>query len=191
MARLTWRSGQRPGYALLAVVVGLVAISVVVAMAVTPNVAQLRDQWRSQHTEERLRHLTDSDLAISRFEGDLGVYPGALTHLSNEITTADNSLCGVAYTSDQVDDWSGRYAERLYAPAGIPLDIGMLKDTLEYDAGGPAMALVVTGVREEQARHLDRSVDGTADGAAGRVRYTAADAEGLVTLRWRTTIAAC
>lgn len=182
---------MRQGYALLAVVVALVAVAVVVAMAVTPNMAQMRDQWRIQHTEERLVHLTDGDLAIGRFEADLGTYPGALSHLSTEITGSDNSICGTSYTNQQVDDWAGRYAGRLYVPAGVPLDIGVLQDTLEYDAGGPAMVLVVPGVREEQARHLDRNVDGAADGGAGRVRYTAADAEGLVTLRWRTIIAAC
>lgn len=195
----------RPGYALLMVLVGLIGVSLVVAVAITPHVAQIRDQWRVEHTIDRLALLTDGETAIRRFRADLLAYPGALSHLSRAITASDRSLCGTSYTSTQVDDWGGRYAGRLYVPEGIPLDIGMLQDTLEYDPGtpvgmlqetlenegGPAMVLVVNLVREEQARHVDRRTDGSADGAAGRVRYTAADAEGRVTLHWRTPVEAC
>lgn len=181
----------RAGYALLAVVVALVAVAVIAAVAITPNVAQVRDQFRVQHTQERLERLTDSGLAIVRFFDDVGEYPGALSHLSREITQTDQDLCGDTYSNAETGNWSGRYAGRIYSPGGTPLDVGTLQDTLEYDAGGPAMVLVVAGVREEQARRLDRRVDGSADGGAGRVWYTAADAEGRVTMRWRTTITAC
>lgn len=181
----------RPGYALLMGVIGLVAISLMVAMAVTPNLAQARDQWRVEQTIEHLAWLTDSDAAIFRFNADLLAYPGTLSHLSGPITESDATLCGNAYDAVQTDDWAGRYAGRIYLEAGTPLPTGILQDTLEYDAGGPAMVLEVDLVREEQARRIDRRVDGSADGTAGRVRYGSADAEGLVTMKWRTTVSAC
>lgn len=185
--------GARPGYALLTVVMGLAAVSVFVAMAVAPNVAQLRDQWRVDHTLDRLTWLTDGETAIVRFHADLDTYPGRLSHLSTAITGDDTDLCTTGYSATAVDDWAGRYAGRLYEQGGTPVAIGMMQDELHYDDSTtpPVMVVVVEGVREEQARRLDRKEDGVQDAAAGRVRYTAADATGLVTLRWRTEVDAC
>lgn len=173
------------------VVVGLAAISVFVAMAIAPNVAQIGDQWRVDHTLDRLTQITDGPTMIVRFEEDVGTYPGTLSHLSTAITTADPRLCpGATYSNNHVDEWAGRYAGRLYTPAGTPLPIGMMQDTLTYD--GSALVVDIEGVREEQALRLYRKADRDPNmDAAFRVQFTAPDAEGLVTLRWRTEITAC
>lgn len=175
------------------VVMALIAVSAIVALAVTPNVAQVRDQWAVERTLKRLTYLTDGATAIVRFHDDVQVYPGRLSHLSSLITTDQNDLCGTAYTQKAVDDWSGRYAGRLYAQAGTPLPLGAMQDTLAYEdaaGGGPALVVVLEDVREEQAVRFYRKVDQTMD-AATRVEYSAADPQGLVTLRWRKAIAAC
>lgn len=181
------------GYGMLAMVVVLLAMSLAAAVALVPNPGQVNDQWRVLRTQDRLALLTDSTTHIVRFFDDVGNYPGALSHLSNEISGTGQTLCGVNYGDNQTGNWSGRYAGRLHEPVGTPLPMGMMKDTLEYDAtaGDQALVVVITGVREEQARQLDRRVDGIQSDLLGRVRYTAADAEGLVTLRWRRPITQC
>jgi hypothetical protein len=179
----------RPGFGLLGAVVVLALVAIMGALAVTPNLAQARDQWRIERTIDRLEWLTDGPTALFRFNDDVGRYPGALQHLSRAITNTDLNLCGGTYTGGQVGNWGGRYSGRIHLATGTPLPIGLLADTLEY-AGG-VMTLVIRDVPEEQARHMDRRVDGVADGAAGRVRYGAPDANGLVTVRWRTTTGSC
>ncbi len=193
---------------LLTVVVLLVGVSLVAALAVTPNLGQVQDRWRVDRSLDRLNMLTrlvaDRGTAIFRFAEDLGGYPAALSQLSSLVANTDLDLCGDAYGGAS-GNWGGRYAGRIYPPTGTPLPLGLLRDTLEYDAAGgapqPAIVLVVTGVRDEQARQLDRIVDGGDGGAAGRVRYSAVpaaglltaaeSASGLVTLRWRTQVTAC
>lgn len=182
--------GRRAGFGLLGVVVMLLAVSLVTALAITPNLAQVDGQWRVDRSLDRLGMLTDSDISIVRFVEDVGEYPGALSHLSRVIANTDQDICGNNYGGG-AGGWGGRYAGRIYPVSGTPLPVGLLLDDLDYDPAGPAMVLVVTGVREEQARQMDLRTDGAMDGAAGRVRYSAADATGLVELYWRTTIPAC
>lgn len=183
---------RREGSVLLALMLVVIAIAFVGAIAITPSIAQELDRWRLDRTLDRLAWLTDSTTAIVRFQTDVGNYPGALSHLSREIAGQDRNLCGNTY-GGQAGGWSGRYAGRLYTTTGTPLPLGQMADTLVYDATPGDLALVVriTGVREEQARQLDLRVDGAFDGATGRVRYGAADAQGLVTLDWRKAITAC
>lgn len=198
----------RPGFGLLAVVVLLVGVSLMVALAVTPNLGQVQDQWRVDRSLDRLTRLTtsldDRGTAIYRFEEDVRGFPKALSQLSSPVANTDPNLCDGTY-GGQSGNWGGRYAGRIYPTTGTPLPIGLLRDTLEYaDAGGapePAIVLVVTGVPEEQARHMDRREDDGDGATAGRVRYdgtpeagllTQAESDaGLVTLRWRSLISAC
>ena len=183
---------NRAGSALLALVLVMIGIAFAGAVALTPNVAQQKDRWRLDRTLDRLTWLTDSTTALVRFQTDVGNYPGALSHLSTAITNQDRDLCGATY-GGSAGSWGGRYAGRLYSPTGTPLPLGLMADTLVYDAtpGDLALVITLTGVREEQARQLDLHVDGAFGAAAGRVRYGAADAQGLVTLRWRKAIAQC
>lgn len=179
----------RPGFGLLGVVLALVAVAVIAALAVMPNLAQARDQWRVERSLDRLIRLTDGPTAMLRFNGDLGNYPGAIQQLSRPITNLDRNLCGGTYSGDQVGDWGGRYASRMYPGTGTPLPIGLMRDTLEWVA--PDLIVVITGVDEALARQLDRKVDGAMDGTTGRVRYGAADADGLLTVRWHTNTGSC
>jgi hypothetical protein len=182
---------HRPGMGLLVVVVALATIAIMTALAITPNMAQVAARAAVGQSLDRLSILTDMPTTFYRFWDDTGRYPGYVSHLSRPVTTDDASLCGPNYTNPQAGGWSGRYAGRMYPTTGTPLPIGMMQDQLEWDPVASEVIIVVTGVQTTDAIMLDQEIDGGDGAVAGRVRWGAADGDGLLTLRWHTAIPSC
>lgn len=176
----------------LVIILGLAAL-------VTPGVVGRLDQSRVDASAESLSALTtaihDPSRGAGSFRRHVGVYPRRLTHLTRQIGTTEVNSCGVAYTSTDSAGWSGPYLNRVVPSTGVPIGIGVVQDTLVRDptSGGtaPVLKIRVTSVALEDAQALDTRVDGVIDGAAGAVRWGAADGEGFVTLEYLMPVKNC
>lgn len=197
--------GSRRGFSLIEVLVA-VAVVIVLATALLPNLLASTDRLRVQSTALVLEALSDG-ISTARFDNQ--DWPLLLSHLVHGITTNDLNICGSTYRAGTVNNWDGPYYERTFPATGLPTAIGVIRDTLEREiisggGGGPGqgqgqggggavslLKIVVDSVPEEDARELNRIVDADGDAAAGTIRWTAPSGSGLTTVRWLRTIKGC
>lgn len=194
---------DRRGFALAGILVIVALMLLAVALAASSSVAVRADHQRIDLAGEVLAQLTDSSLVgVTRFHADVGLNPGRIQQLIAQITSDDNHVCGKAYTKKQADEWGGPYVFRAPSPEGLWVGVGRARDQLDKDPpdGTPTekapQALVVTvdDVDERDAWLLNVRFDPegeTSPASEGRVRWTAPNAEGRVTLFWRRTITSC
>jgi PKD repeat protein/type II secretory pathway pseudopilin PulG len=183
------RRGHRAGFTLIAVIAVLVIAAALAAAVVAANSATLAEQSRVEQAQAFYNSVSVAGGPVASFTTAVGSPPGTLSQLSDPITTADRNLCGGAYNNGKVGAWSGPYVERVFPATGTPVGIGLVSDTLIYQevSNQPQLVFFVRSVPEQEAMRLDARIDtlaGTPGSAAGDVRWTLADASGLVTLRW-------
>jgi hypothetical protein len=188
------RHRDRRGFAVLAMVVVLVFALAIAAAVVVVNAATSEEQTRIQRAEAFFSNITTTGSGIPRFETDVGDPPGRLSDMSLPIATAGFSLCGKNYSNGQAGAWTARYVAREFPGTGTPVGIGIASDTLLYEevSNVPRAVIVIRSVPEQEAVRLDARVDtlvGASGSSSGFVRWTTADATGLVVVRWSTTLA--
>lgn len=184
---------HRDGYALLGAVVVMIVIVLIGAAVAMPMVATAEDQRRVAYTRDLLEYLTDEpNLTMERFNDNVNTWPGALSHLSTPITTSDEDICGKTYPNGRVGNWEP-WVDRMLPQSGTPTGIGIANDTLEHQTitGVDYIAIVIPGVDLDDAERFERRVDATFSSTDGRVRWSAADAEGVVTVRWLKEFDGC
>ena len=183
------RRRRRDGFSVLAIVVVIVIGMILAATVVVVNAATSAEQTRVEQAQAFFAGVTTTGSGVPLFVADVGDPPGRLSDLSSPITTAGADLCTKGYTNGDVGKWTGSYAARVFPPTGVPAGIGVVSDTLLYEevAFAPRLVFLIRSVPEQEAARLDARVDtlaGTPGSAAGVVRWSTADATGLVTLRW-------
>ncbi len=184
-------SNDERGFSLIEVLVSL-AIMVVIATVVTPNMAAVLDKARVDRAVESLESFSG---AVDKFHSDVGDYPSDLGQLANAITTTDADLCGASYPPGHEKKWNGPYVTRLMPATGVPVAIGNVQLPLtRVDEGTGQRALMrftLPRVTEEDAIAVNRRIDGDADANANSVRWTVPDGEGLVTLYFLKPVKGC
>ena len=176
----------------LAIVLGLAAL-------VTPGVLGRIDRSRVAASAGSLRGIAtaihDPSPGRGSFKRHVGVYPGAVSHLTRPISTAQTSICGLAYTAVNTAGWNGPYLNRTAPATGIPIGIGVVRNAMTRDpaSGGlaPVLRVHVDSVMIDDAGELDLEVDGVRDSTAGTVRWGAIDGEGFVTLDYLMPLKDC
>lgn len=195
------RDGLR-GFTVVELIVTIVLLTMLAAL-VTPSVVSTLDARRvrlaARALEDLAAALHDPDSTAGSFRSDLGRYPGALEHLTRQITTADVNGCGIAYRPGDVipDKWRGPYLNRVVDDDGIPVGIGTAMNDLTRDdpsnVRNSMMRIHVTAVAPADAEALDHRVD-LADGeSGGTVRWDPASAgpDGFMTVDYLVSVAGC
>lgn len=180
---------NHPGFTLIEVIVA-VAVVLLLAAAVVPNLAGVLDRGRVDAAAESLQALTD---AMTEMRADNQDWPGRLSHLAWPITTSDKNICGNTYANGKVGNWAGPYIDRTVPATGVPIGIGVARDSLvrQLVSGNDGYLIVeVTGVAEEDAIALNAKVDADNDAGGGTVRWTAPSST-LVTLQYLRPIRGC
>lgn len=178
----------REGFTLVEILVVL-AIGIVLAAAVLPSLIGGVDRTRVDESAESLQSISE---AVSSMWKDVGRYPGKLSHLTTPITTGQNGICGTAYTAAQVATWAGPYLNRTVAGTGLPLPVGVARDSFSYDATvSPLLRVHVDSVTHRDVRALNAALDADADSAAGAVRWGPISGSGLAELVFVRPIRAC
>ncbi len=184
---------RRPGLTLIEIVV-VIAVLLILAVAVTPSMITNLNRDRVSTAVETFQDLTE---AMSEMRKDNQDWPGKLSHLARPITTSDRNVCGVTYASGKVSNWGGPYLDRSVPSTGLPLSIGVAKDTLYRSAlsgQDGLLTMEVPSVSQEDALAVNASVDNDGDVAGrttGTVQWSTTDAEGLVTLFYYRPIRGC
>ena len=161
----------------------------IAAAVLAGNAAVNAERARVIETDGFLSRLDSTNYGFTRFLADTKKMPGKLSHLSSPITTADRDLCGSTYNNSAINEWNSRYTDRIHSSTGTPVGIGTANDSIVYiESGGSNFAVVlIPGVSEGTVLRLDARVDtasGRSGAGAGTVRWSAVDAEGLVTAYW-------
>ena len=192
------------GFSVIEVMVSI-AIVVTLAVVIVPSIDLLIEKARFDLIEDSLRKYEDG---INNFRNKISTNPGRLSHLGRPITTADSSPCQ-AYTNQEVNAWAGT------PPAGGPYinevlpdgpfkigTFGMAQNVLTRDPpnqGGVQrfhfLSYQITGVTRTDAVEINERIDGSSDldpntseNLTGTVQWTAADAQGFVTVTYRLII---
>lgn len=187
---------QARGVSLIEVLVA-VALLVALATAFLPNLLASTDRARAQSTALVLEDLSDA-ITDARFDNQ--DWPSRPSHMAHPITTSDYNICGDTYRPGTVNNWDGPYFHRTFPSTGLPVAIGVVRDSVEREVisgnprGGGAVSyfkLLVDSVQHEDARELNRIVDADADSAAGTIRWGPISGSGLTTVRWYRVVKGC
>ena len=189
-------NSTRSGFTVIEVVVATAIIAVLSAV-MFPVVSEQLEQRRVDKAITTLKSLAD---AVTAFRANVGINPGRLVHLSNQILSTDLNSCGVAYGVAPANLWAGPYYTRqVLVTTGLPLsedNLGRVQNTLVRAPAAVAtpgsLAFQVTGIPLEKVTLIEDAVDGDASATTGRVRWTTpADANGHVTLSYHVAINGC
>lgn len=195
---------RRGGFSVLEVMIS-VAIIVTLAVVIVPSVDLLIEKARFDLIEDALRRY---DSGITAFRAKVGTNPGRLSHLGRPITNADSSPCQ-AYSNQEVSAWPGTppsggpYINEVLPDGAFRIGtFGMAQNILTRDPptqGGTQrfhfLSYQITGVTRTDAVEINERIDGSADldpatseNLTGTVQWTAADAQGFVTVTYRLLI---
>jgi prepilin-type N-terminal cleavage/methylation domain-containing protein len=181
------------GLTLIEIVV-VVAILLILAAAVAPSLIGSLDRTRAVSAVDQLQDIID---AMSEMRKDQQDWPGRVSHMATPITTSDKNVCGANYTAGRVNNWAGPYLDRSVPSSGLPIAIGVMKDTTyRSDISGTdaLLTLEIINVSQEDALAVNTAVDN--DGAVagrtiGTVRWSTSSSEGLVTMYYYRPIRGC
>ncbi|MGQ0813176.1 MAG: prepilin-type N-terminal cleavage/methylation domain-containing protein [Gemmatimonadota bacterium] len=182
----------RAGLTLVEVIV-VIVVSVILAAAIVPSLIGALDRERVQASVDAMQGVTD---AMSELRQDNQDWPGRISHLSAPITTSMTNVCGNTYTTGRVTNWAGPYLDRVVPSTGVPIGIGVLKDTTyrSFVTGNDGLlTMEILNVTLEDARGLNTTVDGDGDVAGqtiGTVRWSA-PVNGMVTTYYYRPIRGC
>lgn len=194
------RRQHRAGGSAFLVVLAGIAILLATAATVVPAVVGVLEFERVHRAAAKLSRY---ERAVARFGTDVSARPGTIEQLTRQITSGDLNSCGEAYRNRELKDdgsvWGGPYIARLVPAHGeLPLEIGDLQNQLVRDPpvarndNDPGeLVLRTTGVDQTDARALDLRVDGAADPAGGKIRWTGSDPAGLVTVEYSIQVTGC
>jgi hypothetical protein len=202
-----------------------VAVLALLSAIILATVVVERGRSRISESHEILADLVrtlrvyDSATAFTTNPPLPGRFPLLLTHLTDEITSAESANCplcrnscgsGAAppaqsvYSATNVNGWraSGPFYSRPIAfGVGFRIPIGIVRDTLfrnpptatNADLTFARLQIRIDSVLLTDAQDLDERVDGSADPTVGAIRWTAApDADGILSsIFWNMPIAGC
>lgn len=192
------RNHRTAGFSFIELIVAL-AIMVVIASVVTPVLLGALDRARYDATLETFEGIGEG---VFNFENDIGEYPSALSQLTTRITGSQENICGDDYSTSgnnsDVNQWDGPYLNRLVPATGLPTPVGRVRNQLEgyrqvWWQDPSELRMFVDSVVVEDAWAINERIDGDGnDGSTtNAVRWTTADANGLVVLTFVVPIGSC
>lgn len=158
----------------------LVAIGLVAALSavLVPSVARQAQRAQAQRVATDIQAVSDG---IHYFYAGVERLPASLNQLEAPPSTdgtAPALLPGTTIPADLARRWKGPYLSRRNPAASLPtgyraaISSAFGTDTLD---GIPYLTLTVTGLNPAQFVAVDRILDAGSGGAAGSLRYDAAD----------------
>lgn len=171
---------DRRGVALIFLVVTL-AVMFILATVILANTAGARQRDRViQAVAELTRFGYEIGINTKRpsFRGDIGRFPGRLSHLYAEITTTDRNICGNTYSGAEVGRFEGPYhLIPMVRDSAYQMIPGLVaSDTLRWvNAPGGAqdtLQIVMRNVSVELAQDISLAFDGTSTGVGPLIKFT-------------------
>ena len=170
---------SRRGVALIFLIVTL-AVMFILATVVLANTAGARQRdMVVQAVSELLRFGYEIGVNTKKpsFRGDVGNYPGRLSHLFQPINTTDRNICGSTYSGSDASKWMGPYhLVPMVRDSSYQMIPGLIAiDTLRHiDAPGnnDTLAIVMRNVSLELAQDVGLAFDGISTGTGATIQFT-------------------
>ena len=178
----------RNGFALFAIVVGLVVIAILATLMVAPLSGDNREARveRAAHILHRLVAEMDSASGntTNYFKGHVQAgggpptnrprWPGRLSHLYTQPLSTDLRCSGATYTAGGVTvaNWRGPYHLVPIQATGHNIAPGFFADDPIVRVSNTEAYIRLQNVSLDDAMSLDRIVDNAANAATGAVRYS-------------------
>lgn len=171
---------NRRGVALIFLIVTL-AVMFILATVVLANTAGARQRDRVvQAVAELLRFGFEIGVNTKKpsFRGDVGSYPGRLSHLYAKITTSDANSCGNTYSGSDAGKWIGPYhLIPMVRDSAYQMMPGLIaSDTLfrvpTTGGANPVLQIVMRNVQIGLAEDLGLAFDGINSGAGPTITFT-------------------
>lgn len=191
-------AAERRGFALIFVVVTL-AVMLILATVVLANTAGARQRDRTQTAITQLLRFgfeIGENTKKPSFRGDVGSYPGRLSHLYVPIAQTDRNSCGNFYSNSDVGKWMGPYhLVPMVRDSSYQLMPGVIvSDTLirTPPSGGanPILSIVMRDVAIETAQDMGLAFDGISTGAGPKITFTPSGTD-PVSVFYNIPITAC
>ena len=171
---------SRRGVALIFLVVTL-AVMFILATVVLANTAGARQRdMVVQAVSELLRFGYEIGVNTKKpsFRGDVGNYPGRLSHLFQTILTTDRNICGTTYSASDASKWVGPYhlvpmvRDSSYQMVPGLIAIDTLVRTPASGGANPILSIVMRNVQLEMAQDVGLAFDGISTGAGPAITFT-------------------
>ncbi len=195
----------RRGFALMFVLMTIVVL-LIGAAAIYTNITSAQDVVRQQRAAQVLARLVNEFGKSGQnpsFAGDIGTFPGKISHLVIPISTAQFNDCGNAYTgggsTGQVGRWVGPYhLIPTQTDSSYTIAAGFVaEDTLHrvpaVAANGSdpgTLNIVMKNVALSDAQALGMAVDGVNTGAGPTIIFTP-NGNAAVTVFYSKAITGC
>ena len=179
---------RRDGFALFAIVIGIIVITILATLMMAPVSGDNR-QERIQRAADILHRLVaEMDSAsgnnISNFKGHMTSgggspstrprWPGRLSHLYTQVATTDLTCGGTSYNNAGIvtSKWRGPYHLVPIATTGHNIAPGFFADDVIVRVSDTEAYIRIPNVSLDDAMALDLTVDNAADATTGAVRYS-------------------
>ena len=181
---------RRParGFALFAIVVGMVVIAILATLMVAPLSGDNREARVERAADILHRLVAEMDSAsgntVNYFKGHVQAgggpppnrprWPGRLSHLYSQPLTTDLRCSGATYNAGgiSVANWAGPYHLVPIRPTGHTIAPGFVADDAIVRVSNTEAYIRLQTVALDDAISLDLLVDNAANPAAGVVRYS-------------------
>jgi len=185
------RSNLHPGFTILEAIVVIAIVAIIGTILLSSDTPESKnDRQRYDEASDALDSLTQAIVGNEPTKGQtsfrwvVGAYPGQLSDLTTKITAAGKTICGTFYSAAMVTNWTNPFWTKEFSTNGSILVKGFtMQNALVRLSSVPALgqnqadtfAIRMPSVALTDAKGLDLAVDGTIDGTAGIVRYSATD----------------
>ena len=179
---------RRSGFALFAIVVGIVVITVIATLMMAPVSGDNRQERVQRAADVLHRFVAEMDSAsgamVNYFRGHMQSsggtaatrqkWPGRLSHLYTQPVGTDLACSGSTYTVEGVTvaNWRGPYHLVPIRTTGHNVAPGFFADDALVRVSDTEAYIRMQNVALDDAKALDLTVDKVANAAAGVVRYS-------------------
>ena len=163
---------HRRGFTLAEVLVALAILAIVGAFVIPVVFSQIR----ASQVAALSQTYAGLSQGIAEFKRATTRYPLLLSSLTAAPAATDDDICGNDLGATNATLWRGPYATRQITTSGVLVGEYTIRNTLRRVAGTPVFLMIdAAAVSADVVTDLESQLDaGTADGATGTIRYTAA-----------------
>jgi prepilin-type N-terminal cleavage/methylation domain-containing protein len=167
------------GFTLIEVVVAI-AIMLILASVIAPNLIAFADRERAEVTAAILDDVRVGLVGTNGYRSKMGLNAGRISQLTNRITPGnaaiDDDSCGGAYKAGDQTTWDANapFVQFMIPRNGLVTPIGIAEDTLNRNPNSNSAGVVIVVFKTLDLRDvllLDNVIDAGNGAAAGLVRW--------------------
>lgn len=164
----------KQGFTLAELLVGMAILALLAAVLVPAVTGQIA----KGDVTRAIQDLTSIRTGVTQFVADVRRYPGRLSHLTSQVTTAQRDVNGALYPATLVSRWKGPYVGRDLTTSFTTGFGGATVDSLTrvtMQAGVFYVTVQIAGITQADFDRMDVEIDGAVSATTGALRWSAGD----------------